>query len=315
MRASQGNGCRWIGLSRLSKSLLVLAMCVLPSSCSSPPGKIIDGVSQKATATRAAEPATTTAPATMPQASPTAQGECQETAGEIHSLNYPGGVFHDDVRLMVYLPPCYSSSNERYPGLYLLHGFPQDELHWETLGVIDLVEEGILAGRWPPVLLILPNQPEPLFTKSDGGPGSYEQEMIDGLVPFIDETYRTLAEPHSRVIAGISRGGVWALEIGLRNPDVFNTVVALSPSLSFNYPRALYDPFNIVTGDSPLPERIFISAGEGEPSFIVEIELFVQRLTEEGIKHTFILTDGNHTDESWESILPEVIQFFMQSWD
>lgn len=315
MRATPGNGFGWIGLRRLSNSLLVLAICILTSSCSSPPGKIREGVNPKATVTRTTEPATLTATAAIPQTSPTPQGDCQETAGEVRSLNYPGGVFHEDVRLVVYVPPCYSNSDERFPSLYLLHGYPQDEQHWKTLGVIDLVEEGILADKWPPILLILPNQPEPLFTKSDGGPGSYEQEMIDGLVPFIDKTYRTITEPQSRAIAGISRGGVWALEIGLHNPDVFNTVVAISPSLSVNHPRAQYDPFNIVGGDNPLPERIFISGGEGEPSFLEEIELFVQRLTDEGIKHVFLLTDGSHTDKSWKTILPEVVQFFMQSWD
>jgi len=302
-------------MRRLSNSLLVLAMCILPLSCNPSPGKIRDGVSLKATATRSVKPAAPTVTATRPQISPTARGDCPEKAGEVRSLTYPGGVFREDVRLVVYLPPCYSNSNERYPALYLLHGYPQDEQHWETLGVIDLVEDGILAGEWPPIMLILPNQSEPLFTKTDGGPDSYEQEMIDGLVPFIDETYRTLAEPQSRVIAGISRGGVWALEIGLRNPDVFNAVVALSPSLSVNHPRALYDPFIIASGESSLPEKIFISGGEGEPSFLAEIELFTRHLTEEGIQHTFLLTDGNHTDESWESILPEVIQFIMQGWD
>ena len=315
MRVPHGNGFGRIDIKRFSISLLVLAMCILPASCSPPPGKISDGVSPKATIERSEDLATSTVATAMPQISPTAQSDCQEKAGEVHSLNYPGGVFHEDVRLVVYLPPCYSNSNERYPSLYLLHGYPQDEQHWETLGVIDLVEEGILAGVWPPILLILPNQPEPLFTKSDGGPDSYEQEMIDGLVPFIDETYRTLAEPQSRAIAGVSRGGVWALEIGLRNPDVFNTVAAISPSLSVNHPRAPYDPFKIAGVDSPPPEMIFISGGEGEPSFLEEIELFAQHLTEEGIKHTFLLTDGNHTDASWETLLPEVIQFVMQSWD
>ena len=300
---------------RLVNSLLVLAVCILPSSCSPPSGKIRDGVSPKATVTRTAQPATPTTTAAIPQTSPTAKEDCQEAAGEVRSLTYPGGVFNEDVRLVVYVPPCYSNSNERFPSLYLLHGYPQDEQHWKTLGVIDLVEEAILTDKWPPILLILPVQPEPLFTKSDGGSGSYEQEMIDGLVPFIDETYRTIAAPQSRAIAGISRGGVWALEIGLRNADVFNTVVALSPSLSVNHPRAPYDPFNIVVGDNHLPERIFISGGEGEPSFIEEIKSFVQRLTEEDIKHMFLLTDGNHTNESWESILPEVVQFVMKSWD
>ncbi len=302
-------------MRRLSNSLLVLALCILPTSCRPSPGKISYRVSPKATATRSAKPVSPTGTAARPLASPTAQGECQEKSGEVRSLTYPGSVFHEDVRLTVYLPPCYSNSNERYPSLYLLHGYPKDEQHWETLGVIDLFEEGILTGKWPPTLLILPNQPEPLFTKTDGGPGSYEQEMIEGLVPFIDEAFRTLAEPHFRAIAGVSRGGVWALEIGLRNPDVFNTVAALSPSLQVNHPRAPYDPFNIASGDSPLPEMIFISGGAGEPAFLVKIELFAQHLTEEGIRHNFLFTDGNHTDESWEGILPEVIQLITQNWD
>ena len=314
MRAFLGNGCRWMSMRRLSNSLLVLVLCIIPTSCSPSPGNISDRVSPKATATRSAESILPTATAARPLASPTAQGECQEKAGEVRSLTYPGAVFAEDVRLTVYLPPCYSSSNERYPSLYLLHGYPQDEQHWKMLGVIDLIEDGILAGKWPPTLLVLPNQPEPFFTKTDGGPGSYEQEMIEGLVPFIDETFRTLAEPQSRAIVGVSRGGVWALEIGLRNPDVFNTVAALSPSLHVNHPRGPYDPFNIAGGDNPLPEMIFISGGAGEPLFLTKIELFAQHLTEEGIEHTFLFTDGNHTDESWKGILPEVIQFVMKNW-
>ena len=178
MRVFLGKGCRWMSMRRLSKSLLVLVLCILLTSCSPSPGKVRDGVSPKATATRPAEPISLTGTAARPRTSPTAQGECQEKAGEVRSLTYPGSVFHKDVRLTVYLPPCYSNSNERYPSLYLLHGYPQDEQHWETLGVIDLVEEGILTGKWPPTLLVLPNQPEPARTRlqawcdcSPPGPG------------------------------------------------------------------------------------------------------------------------------------------------
>ena len=311
MRADSGSPFACMSRRRLTNLLFVFVLCVPLSSCSPPPGKNSVGSSSKATATHATASATPTSTAAKPPASPTVPVDCPETTGEVHSITYPGGVLHEDVRLVIYLPPCYSSSVERIRSLYLLHGYPKDEWHWETLGVIDLVEEGILAGKWPPVLLILPNLPEPLFTKTDGGPGSYEQEMIESLVPFIDETYRTLGEPHSRVIAGISRGGVWALEIGLRNPDFFNTVVALSPSLSVNHPRTPYDPFGIIGGDTLLPARIFVSGGEGEPSYLEEIKLFAQRLTEAGVEHTFLLTDGNHTDEAWESLLPEVLLFIM----
>jgi enterochelin esterase-like enzyme len=248
-------------------------------------------------------------------ASPTVKEDCSDQVGEVRFLTYPGKVFEEPVRVEVYLPPCYAHSSESYPSLYLLHGYPQDEQHWKNLGAIAMVEEYILSGEWPPVLLILPHQPDPLFTKTDGGPGSYEQEMMDGLVPYIDATFRTVAEPQARVLAGISRGGVWALEIGLRHADIFDTVVALSPSLSVNHPRPAYDPFNIVGGEAQLPSLIFISGGEGEPSFLKQIALFAQRLTDEGIDHTYLLTGDNHSDESWASLLPEVFQFIMQRWE
>ena len=315
MRGSRASGLRWLGERRIGIIFLALATCALASSCSSPPVKISGGVNPKATETSLAKPATATAPATTPKANPTTQEACGDIAGEVRSLSYPGKVINGPVKLEIYLPPCYSSSDERYPSLYLLHGYPQDEQHWKNLGMIDLVEENILAGEWPPVLLIMPSQPDPLFTKTDGGPGSYEQELIDGLLPYIDANFRTIAQPQSRVLAGISRGGVWALEIGLRNAELFDTVVALSPSLSVNHPRPAYDPFSIVSGNDPLPAWIFISGGEGEPSFLKQIESFVQRLTDERIEHTFLLTDYNHSDESWERILPEVIQFIQQSWE
>ena len=121
---------------------------------------------------------------------------------------------------MIYLPPCYGSGVNDYPALYLLHGYPFDEKQWIDLGTIEIVDGMIQAGMRSPFFVVMARQPEPLFRSTDGGPGSYEQEFLEGLVPAIEGDYEVHPGPTGRVVAGLSRGGVWALEIGLRNPGI-----------------------------------------------------------------------------------------------
>jgi enterochelin esterase-like enzyme len=114
------------------------------------------------------------------------------------------------------------------------------------------------------------------------------------------------------VLGGVSRGGVWALEIGLRNADQFDHVIAVSPSLVNNYPRPLYDPFEIVREERILPATIFISAGENEAPFREAIEAFVDVLQQEEIVHSFLLHPGNHSDDSWRAVMSEILaQLFL----
>jgi enterochelin esterase-like enzyme len=202
-----------------------------------------------------------------------------------------------------------------YPVIYLLHGFPHDESQWVELGVIELVDRKIESNTWPPFLIVMPRQPEPLFTSSDGGPGSYEEEFLEGLIPHIDQNYRTLSSPDTRAIAGISRGGVWALEITFLHPDWFDVVVALSPALHVNYARPPYDPFVIVNNGARLPGRIFLSAGEGEVSFLDKVEKLSLALDEHGVTHSFVVGSGGHDAEGWKAMMEEALGFIVMGWD
>jgi len=191
--------------------------------------------------------------------------------------------------------------NRSYPVLYLLHGKPQGENHWQILGVEAALEDAYRDDTLPPFLVVMPRQPEPLFSSTDGGTGSYEDEFINGLVPFIDRTYRTIAQGDSRGLAGVSRGGVWALEIGFRNSDIIQRVGALSPSLNVNYPRSEYDPFSLVLlGD--LPSRIFLMSGDTDTAYEKTLELS-EALLEADIEHKYVLVSGNHESSTGGSFL------------
>ena len=231
---------------------------------------------------------------------------CVETVGSVQAGAYRGIAVAQDIPYTLYLPPCYNAQDQNYPTLYLLHGYPYDEAHWQQLGAVEIADEQIQSGEWPPIIMVMPLQPEPLFRGSDGGPGSYESELLDGLMPFIEKNYRS--DRSARALAGISRGGVWALEIAFRNPDRFGTVAALSPALAVNSARPPYDPFEIISNSDRFPRNILLLAGD-EDWAAVETKKLSQSLSEAGVENRLQISAGNHSDETWAAVLADVLRF------
>jgi len=266
------------------------------------------------------ETATTTAiPTRTPEPTSTATSTplpaCRFEAGTVVHTVYPGVVVREDIPVVVYLPPCYDELAETYPVLYLLHGFGSgmDETQWEQLGVLTEADARFRAGV-PSYIIVMPLQPDPIFINSMGGTGSYEQEMLEGLIPSIDSTYRTREAPQDRALAGISRGGVWALEIAFRNPDVFNVVAGLSPALHVNYALPPYDPFLIAAGAEDLPHNILLTAGDAERDFRLAVLELSAALEEADVEHQVQVVSGGHQNETWSQQVPQLLDFIEGSW-
>jgi enterochelin esterase-like enzyme len=233
--------------------------------------------------------------------------------GRIELGAYPGVVLDESLSYRIYLPPCYSADSGSYPILYVLHGKPFDDSHWDGLGLDEAAEAEIAGGNLSPFLIVMPNVPEPLFSSTDGGPGSYEQEFIEGLVPTIESTYAADPRPASRALAGISRGGVWALEIGLRHADAFDGLAALSPALAVNRPRPEYDPFEIAATSGPFPGRIFLAAGETDWAR-AGTERFAGILEQGGVSPQLRIVPGGHEARAWEASIGPMLQALAARW-
>jgi enterochelin esterase-like enzyme len=237
---------------------------------------------------------------------------CDQLEGYVDRRTYPGFLSGEPVDTLVYLPPCYDPYLKVYPVLFLLHGKPQDERHWSILGVEDIVTQGIFEQGWPEVILVMPEQPEPLFSNTDGGPGSLEQEFMQGLIPFVLDRYAISGEGEHWAIAGISRGGVWALELGLRHPLTFQAVAALSPSLNVNHARPAYDPVLIVKTVEQFPTRVFLGAGETDSARTKTLEL-AGALEEQDVNVLYLEVPGTHESSTWIQLLPEMFTFLLSS--
>lgn len=140
-------------------------------------------------------------------------------------------------RCLVYTPPGYQATQERYPVLYLQHGATEDEICWEYNGRIGYIMDNLLAeGKCVPFLIVMNDGMA--RSEEDLKPGAYkfrgfEDGLTQSCIPFIDSTYRTLPDREYRALAGLSMGASMALHFGMHHPELFASLGMFSAPLHF----------------------------------------------------------------------------------
>jgi enterochelin esterase-like enzyme len=166
--------------------------------------------------------------------------------GDVRQVWYSSPTMKMRRRMIVYTPPGYDRSNERYPVLYLLHGWGGDEEEWMNAGYLPEIMDGLLADKKvKPMLVVMPNghPDEPAAphvlptTRRPALPGAQVSEMhtrlsaqglLDDVIPFVEGNYRVKANRESRAVAGLSMGGEQAIFTGLNHLDRFAWIGSFS---------------------------------------------------------------------------------------
>ncbi len=161
--------------------------------------------------------------------------------------------------LYVYLPHGYDEGTERYPAVYCLTGFTgRGKMllndHAFTPNLAERMDRLIAAGVIKPMIVVMPD----CFTYYGGSQyinsmatGNYEDYLTREIVPFVDETFRTLASRYTRAVMGKSSGGYGALIMGLRHADQFGLVCSTAGDAYFEvcYPSDFTKAFRLIKGD------------------------------------------------------------------
>lgn len=138
-----------------------------------------------------------------------------------------------DRDVFIYLPPGYATNrNQRYPVVYLLHGYGLTAERWmDFTKMADSADKNIAAGTLKEMILVSPDG----YTKHGGSMwsasptiGDWETYVAEDLVAYVDKNYRTMAARESRGLAGHSMGGYGTLRIGMKRPDVFSSMYPMS---------------------------------------------------------------------------------------
>lgn len=159
---------------------------------------------------------------------------------KVHGKSLEGNLEGDspDRHVSVYLPASYKSNPQRrYPVVYFLHGFTDNDAQWYGLekhwiNLPRILDSVFASGSAREMIVVTPDA----YTRYGGSmysnsitTGNWEAFVARELVSYIDRHYRTLAQKESRGLAGHSMGGYGTLRIGQKYPEVFSSLYLLSP--------------------------------------------------------------------------------------
>src|SRR5438093_13272561 len=161
---------------------------------------------------------------------------------KVHGKSLEGNLEGDspDRDVFVYLPPSYATNTtQRYPVVYLLHGYGLTGERWMTFaGLAGTADKDIAGGTMKEMILVNPDA----FTKFNGSMysssatiGDWETYIAEDLVSYIDSHYRTIPDRMSRGLGGHSMGGYGTIRIGMKRSDVFSSLYTMSACCLINY--------------------------------------------------------------------------------
>ncbi len=149
-----------------------------------------------------------------------------------------------DYEILIWLPHFYEEEVEKkYPVLYILDG------QWD-FGTVEASLRNNLADRAIPQVILVGisfggSAPEHMEKRSHdclptyrvmndgssrgGGAPQFFQFIKEGVIPLIESNYRV--DDSYRVLGGSSYGGLFTLYAMMRETELFNAYIVLSPSL------------------------------------------------------------------------------------
>jgi putative tributyrin esterase len=150
----------------------------------------------------------------------------------LETVEFFSGAVARNMKFDIVLPPDYYSSEKHYPVLYLLHGYMQNYTVWGRN-----LNGAYYARQLQDLILVLPDGGNTWFVNysksADGVSDDWEDYLVDDLIGYVDNNYRTEARREGRAISGLSMGGFAAFAIGLRRPHLFASIGSTSGALSY----------------------------------------------------------------------------------
>jgi enterochelin esterase-like enzyme len=231
---------------------------------------------------------------------------CQENTGQVEPYQISHG--EDELTGRIYTPPCYGSDPDHlYPVLYLLHGATETDLQWQELGIAAEADRLIAAGEIAPLIIVLPRE----LTWVAVPENTFGDSLVQELTPWVDMEYRTLPDREFRAIGGLSRGGNWAVRIGLLHWGLFGSIGAHSTPLFYGDLERLPGWIELIpAGWKP---RLYLDIGKDDNNLVVSRKLDAL-LTRLDYPHEWHLNPGLHDAAYWQGQLEDYLMWYNAGW-
>jgi enterochelin esterase-like enzyme len=265
----------------------------------------------------------------------------------LESMQVSSSLLNRPVKYSIYLPPDYYVSNRRYPVVYLLHGYGDNETSWVQFGEANrIADELIQSGELPPMIIVMPDAGASWYINDYQSKVRYEDMFVQEFIGHIDSMYRTRPQREYRAVSGLSMGGYGSLVLAMHHPDLFSSCAALSAAVRTDETFAAVpdERYNTVYGpvfsgpvkgenrltltwkrNSPIilarsaPEsdlkrvRWYLDCGDDDALSMGNAVLHMAFLDRK-VTHEYRARDGAHTWAYWRSGLPDALKFIAESF-
>jgi enterochelin esterase family protein len=265
--------------------------------------------------------------------------------GHVSQQSYYSKVTAKWRRAFVYTPPDYETNTKgRYPVLYLLHGWGEDETGWYAQGHVDFILDNLIAaGKAKPMIIVMdnlnavkPGEDGTIFAgrglvqapanSSAAGRGAapagrggglanftgatFTEMMLADLMPMVEKTYRVLPGRENRAMAGLSMGGMQTFLTTLTNLDKFAYIGGFSGSCggrgaAFDSKTACSGAFADPSAFNKKTKLLFLGIGSVEGP---ATKNFSDELTKAGIHNVYFESPGTaHEWLTWRRSLNDFV--------
>ena len=234
--------------------------------------------------------------------------------GDIRIKKYFSRVTNSWRQFYIYTPPDYdSNATAKYPVLYIFMAEEKiKEAGQHREKQILILDNLIAEKKAKPMLVVMPDAN--LGSGGFSGDGienslkMFERELKQTVIPFVEKNYRTLNDPNSRALAGLSLGGLHTLYTGINNTDMFSSLGVLSsgwimPMLS-KTADAQYELMkaNAAKINTNL-KNLWVAMGGKEDIAYNNCKIMLAKFDELGIKYVYSEYPGGHTWPVWRNNL------------
>ena len=241
--------------------------------------------------------------------------------GDVRIKKYYSKVTNSWRQFYVYTPPGYdNNTSKKYPVLYILHGGGEDERGWATQGKTDLILDNLIAeNNAEPMLVVMPDG----NFGSGGLAGfneivlrSFENELKQSLIPFVEKNYRTQTDAKNRALAGLSMGGLQTLYAGIKNTNMFAYLGVFSSGWFANRPELANPQHDFMKANATIInsnlKSFWISMGGKEDIAYNNCKIMLSKFDEMGIKYAYSEYPGGHTWPVWRNNLYNFAQILFK---
>ncbi len=219
--------------------------------------------------------------------------------GHVQQVLFPSPSTLTSRRAFVYTPPGYENGSDRYPVLYLQHGWGEDETAWTNQGRAHLIMDNLIAsGKIKPFIIVMTYgmTNDTRFGRiRDFRIEPFQSVLVDELIPYVDSHFRTLTDRDNRAMAGLSMGGMETRMITLANPEVFGYYGLMS--------GGVYAAEDLAGGMKP--NLVFIGTGSKENPD--QVKAAVESLKAAGFNAVSYVSQGTaHEFQTWRRCLYEM---------